>query len=157
MYVCHYPLCQRLSLCPFVCQSVCILSTQLFTDVQYSVGGLQVKDPFYNGGWINVPCNSDAFVVNIGLGMQRLSGGRLTATNHRVLHVTKERLSIPFFVEPAHDCPMAPLMDWPGHTKEQSDEWTYLQYIQWSNRRFKEYQRDEKVVENADGGGESSM
>lgn len=41
----------------------------------FSILGLQVQSPD-SKHWINVPCNADAFVVNTGVGMQRMTNDR---------------------------------------------------------------------------------
>ncbi|APH01716.1 oxidoreductase [Janibacter indicus] len=72
--------------------------------------GLQVQT---DGGWIDVPPTDDCFVVNIGELMEAVTDGYLRATSHRVTApaVGSERLSIPFFFNPALDAeaPVVPL------------------------------------------------
>ncbi|GAA3036058.1 isopenicillin N synthase family oxygenase [Gordonia defluvii] len=62
--------------------------------------GLQVE---HRGEWIDAPPVEDAFVVNIGEAMEYATDGYLTATMHRVISppVGTERLSVPFFFNPA--------------------------------------------------------
>ncbi|WP_347354660.1 2-oxoglutarate and iron-dependent oxygenase domain-containing protein [Intrasporangium sp.] len=62
--------------------------------------GLQVRT---GDGWLDVPPVDDAFVVNIGELMEVATNGYLTATSHRVTAPPEgtERLSIPFFFNPA--------------------------------------------------------
>lgn len=64
-------------------------------------GGLQVKGS--DGRWRSLEPDADAFVVNTGLALQRMTGRALVATRHRVLHEKRRRLSIPFFFEPIPD------------------------------------------------------
>lgn len=67
-------------------------------------GGLQVKGA--DGQWRDIPPDPDAFVVNTGLALQRMTRRTLVATRHRVLHGRGPRLSIPFFFEPVPDFEM---------------------------------------------------
>ncbi|MFD4367741.1 isopenicillin N synthase family dioxygenase [Rhodococcus sp. NPDC058521] len=65
--------------------------------------GLQVEAE--DGTWIDAPPREGAFVVNIGELLEVATGGYLRATRHRVLTApgTPERLSIPYFLNPALD------------------------------------------------------
>lgn len=109
---------------------------------QHEVGGLQVQNT--KKEWIDVPINPNAFVVNIGLCLQHWTNDQLIATNHRVLFTRKERFSIPFFTEAKAnaliDCtPFARAANQsPLHPVR-----TYEEFILESNKRFKEYQRQE--------------
>jgi len=62
--------------------------------------GLQVA---HDGGWIEADPVPGAFVVNIGEMLEIATNGLLTATDHRVLSPAAgtERISIPFFLNPA--------------------------------------------------------
>ena len=76
------------------------------------------------------------------VGRLRSSPPRFVATNHRVTHCKKERLSVPFFLEPVHSMPIpapgeGPLTE--GSLAASEHTGTYLDYIQQSNARFKEY------------------
>lgn len=68
--------------------------------VEEGKGGLQVE---YQDRWIDVPPLPGAFVVNIGEMMEYATDGYLKATAHRVITPPEntERLSIPFFYNPA--------------------------------------------------------
>jgi isopenicillin N synthase-like dioxygenase len=48
-------------------------------------------------------------VVNFGKLLERWTGGRIRATEHRVLSRGRERFSVPFFYEPRADATIAPL------------------------------------------------
>lgn len=76
---------------------------------QDSVGGLQVKRD--DGGWQDVPPRDNALVVNFGRLLSDWSGGRVRATEHRIVGGTRSRHSIPFFFEPAVDARIEPLDD----------------------------------------------
>ncbi|CAN8254969.1 unnamed protein product [Cochlearia groenlandica] len=54
--------------------------------------------------WEYVPSIKGAYIVNIGDLLERWSNGLFKSTLHRVLGNGQDRYSIPFFVEPSHDC-----------------------------------------------------
>jgi isopenicillin N synthase-like dioxygenase len=75
---------------------------------QDDVGGLQVQTP--GGRWVDAPPMPDAFVVNVGDMLHRMSNGRLLSTPHRVINRTgRERYSVPFFFDPHVSTDIAPL------------------------------------------------
>lgn len=67
--------------------------------------GLQVE---HDGEWIDAPSLDGAFVVNIGEMLELATQGYLKATLHRVISPRKgtDRISIPFFFNPALDTSM---------------------------------------------------
>ncbi|MFF3444388.1 isopenicillin N synthase family dioxygenase [Streptosporangium sp. NPDC002721] len=70
-------------------------------------GGLQVHA---GSGWIEAPPIPGTFVCNIGDMLDRLTGGYYRSTPHRVRNVSgNERLSFPFFFDPAWDAEVPPL------------------------------------------------
>ncbi|MBF0277613.1 MAG: isopenicillin N synthase family oxygenase [SAR324 cluster bacterium] len=102
-------------------------------------GGLQVQN-HADGQWHDVPFDPDAFVVNTGLALQTFSGQFLKATNHRVLFNREKRISIPFFVEPAHDFKLNPSLlnlNSPSSPGVQS----YGSFLEGSLQKFVEYDR----------------
>jgi isopenicillin N synthase-like dioxygenase len=74
---------------------------------QDGVEGLQARAR--DGGWIDVPPREGTICVNFGGLLERWTGGRIRATEHRVLGPERERCSIPFFYEPAVDARIEPL------------------------------------------------
>ncbi|MEO9104374.1 MAG: 2-oxoglutarate and iron-dependent oxygenase domain-containing protein [Terrimesophilobacter sp.] len=70
--------------------------------------GLQVE---HDGEWIDAPALDGAFVVNIGEMLELATQGYLKATLHRVVSPRKgtDRISIPFFFNPALDTSMPQL------------------------------------------------
>jgi isopenicillin N synthase-like dioxygenase len=74
---------------------------------QDGVGGLQARAR--DGAWIDVPPEAGNLAVNFGRLLERWTGGRIRATEHRVVGDFVERRSIPFFYEPAADARIAPL------------------------------------------------
>lgn len=81
-------------------------------------GGLQVER---DGEWVDAPPVEGAFVVNIGELLEYATGGYLKATNHRVISpaAPDDRLSIPFFFNPALDSQL-PLIDLPAELAAQA-------------------------------------
>ncbi|MEL7099704.1 MAG: 2OG-Fe(II) oxygenase family protein [Pseudomonadota bacterium] len=75
---------------------------------QDDVGGLQVQTPA--GAWVDAPPRADAFVVNVGDMLHRMSNGRLLSTPHRVINTSgRARYSVPFFFDPHVSTTIAPL------------------------------------------------
>ncbi len=81
--------------------------------VEPGKGGLQVE---HEGEWIEAPPVTGAFVVNIGEMFELATDGYLKATLHRVVspRVGSDRISIPFFFNPALDARMPHLELEPG-------------------------------------------
>jgi len=80
------------------------LLTLLYQD---EVGGLEVK---HGAHWIDVPYVPGSFVVNIGDMLERLTAGRYTSALHRVINRSgRERISMPFFFDPAFDAQLHPI------------------------------------------------
>lgn len=75
---------------------------------QDDVGGLQVQTP--KGDWVDVPPRDDAFIVNVGDMLHRMSNGKLLSTPHRVINTTgRKRYSVPFFFDPNVSTDIAPI------------------------------------------------
>ncbi|MGV9865926.1 isopenicillin N synthase family dioxygenase [Rhodococcus koreensis] len=76
--------------------------------------GLQVETE--DGDWIDAPARAGSFVVNIGELLEVATGGYLRATRHRVLTPAgaPERLSVPYFLNPALDATV-PVITLPPH------------------------------------------
>ncbi|MEI3849649.1 MULTISPECIES: isopenicillin N synthase family dioxygenase [Microbacterium] len=86
--------------------------------VEPGKGGLQVER---DGSWVDAPPVDGAFVVNIGELLEYATGGYLKATNHRVVspQAPDERISIPFFFNPALDRRL-PIIDLPADLAAQA-------------------------------------
>jgi len=74
---------------------------------QDGVPGLQARHR--DGRWIDVPPVEGTLAVNFGKVLDRWSGGRIRATEHRVIGSGQERFSIPFFYEARADAEIRPL------------------------------------------------
>jgi isopenicillin N synthase-like dioxygenase len=74
---------------------------------QCDAAGLQARSS--DRHWIDIVPREDAFVVNFGGLLARWTGGRVRATEHRVLSSGEERFSVPFFFEPRPNAVIAPL------------------------------------------------
>ncbi|HUZ63932.1 MAG TPA: 2OG-Fe(II) oxygenase family protein [Acetobacteraceae bacterium] len=74
---------------------------------QDGVEGLQARA--HSGEWITVPPAPGTLAVNFGKLLETWSGGRIRATEHRVVGAGRERHSVPFFYEPRVDALIAPL------------------------------------------------
>jgi isopenicillin N synthase-like dioxygenase len=74
---------------------------------QDDTGGLQVKSRSH---WIDAPPIPGSFLCNIGDMLERLTHGIYRSTPHRVLNTSaRDRLSFPFFFDPAFDARMEPV------------------------------------------------
>lgn len=70
-------------------------------------GGLEVQSK--NGDWVGAPPIPGTFVINLGNVMQIWTNGRFSSTPHRVINRSgTDRYSIPLFVNPNFDAPIAP-------------------------------------------------
>jgi len=74
---------------------------------QDGIEGLQARTA--SGEWIDVPPTEGTLAVNFGGVLERWTGGRIKATEHRVIGPDRERFSIPFFYEPRVDAVIVPL------------------------------------------------
>jgi len=80
---------------------------------QDSLGGLEVRNK--SGEWVGVPPIDGTFVINIANLLQLWTNGRFSSTEHRVINrYGKDRYSIAFFVYPAHQTAIAPVVDLSG-------------------------------------------
>ncbi len=63
--------------------------------------GLEVHTP---DGWVAAPARTDAFIVNVGDMLEKLTAGRYRSTPHRVTNAARhDRYSFPLFFDPGWD------------------------------------------------------
>ncbi len=74
---------------------------------QDGVAGLQARAA--DGAWIDVPPEEGTLAVNFGKLLEHWTGGRIKATEHRVIGRGEERFSIPFFYDARADALIEPL------------------------------------------------
>jgi len=86
--------------------------------VEPGKAGLQVEK---DGEWIDAPPVPGAFVVNIGELLEVATDGYLKATVHRVISppIGSDRISIPFFFNPALDASI-PVLDLPAELQAEA-------------------------------------
>jgi len=85
---------------------------------------------------VDVPPVDGTLAVNFGKLLDRWSGGRIKATEHRVLGPGRTRQSIPFFYEPRVDAVIAPL---PLAGAEAFAPFTYGDHLWAAMTRFVEF------------------
>lgn len=101
---------------------------------QDGVDGLQARAS--DGTWLDVPPLENTLAVNFGLTLERWTGGRIKATQHRVIGAGRERYSIPFFYEPRADYRIAPL---PLPGIEPFEPFLYGDHLWATTTRFVEF------------------
>jgi len=111
---------------------------------QDEVGGLQAR--LAGDAWVDVPPVESALVVNFGKLLERWTGGRIRATEHRVLGNDRERRSIPFFFEPRIDARIASL---PLEGAEDFEPFTYGDHLWDAMTKFVEFQQATRWPDDA--------
>jgi isopenicillin N synthase-like dioxygenase len=106
--------------------------TLLWTD---GSGGLQARAA--DGGWLEVP--GDGVAVNFGQMLSDITGGRIRATEHRVVGGLGERHSVPFFFEPRVDALVEPLVG-------DAPAFVYGDYAWERMRQFVEFRGVERRI-----------
>jgi len=102
---------------------------------QDGVEGLQARHS--NGEWIDVPPRDGTLAVNFGKVLEQWCGGRIRATEHRVIGPGRERRSIPFFHEARADAEIAPL---PLAGAAQFRPFLFGDYLWATTTKFVEFQ-----------------
>jgi isopenicillin N synthase-like dioxygenase len=101
---------------------------------QDGVSGLQARN--LNGTWLDVPPTDGALAVNFGKVLERWCGGRIKATEHRVVGTGRERMSIPFFYEARADAEISPL---PMDGAASFEPFLYGDYLWATTTQFVEF------------------
>lgn len=98
---------------------------------QDRAGGLEVRG---RRGWVAAPPIPDAFVVNLGDMLERMTGGRYRSTPHRVRNTTGfDRISFPLFVDPAWDAEVLPIPNADSlPAGDATDRWDGTSVHEWS-------------------------
>jgi isopenicillin N synthase-like dioxygenase len=101
---------------------------------QDGVAGLQARHR--NGEWIDVPPSERTLAVNFGKVLERWSGERIRATEHRVIGTGRERTSVPFFYEACADAEIRPL---PIDDTDAFEPFLYGDYLWATTTQFVEF------------------
>jgi isopenicillin N synthase-like dioxygenase len=101
---------------------------------QDGVEGLQARHS--SGAWIDVPPLEGHLAVNFGKVLEQWCGGRIKATEHRVIGITRERRSIAFFHEARAEAEIAPL---PLRGAAQFEPFLYGDYLWATTTQFVEF------------------
>ena len=101
---------------------------------QDGVEGLQARHS--SGQWIDVPPLEGHLAVNFGKILEQWCGGRIKATEHRVIGARRERRSIPFFHEARAEAEIAPL---PLRGAAQFEPFLYGDYLWATTTQFVEF------------------
>jgi isopenicillin N synthase-like dioxygenase len=81
--------------------------------LQDDVAGLEVRT---RAGWVDAPPVEDTLLCNLGDMLERMTGGRYRSTLHRVrIPRARDRLSFPFFFDPAWDAEVHPVLPGPAY------------------------------------------
>jgi len=104
---------------------------------QDGVPGLQARHR--NGEWLDVPHTEGTLAVNFGKVLERWSGGRIKATEHRVIGTGRERMS---FYEARADAEIRPLPIDPANSFEP---FLYGDYLWATTTQFVEFKGMESL------------
>jgi isopenicillin N synthase-like dioxygenase len=107
---------------------------------QDAVPGLQARH--LDGTWLDVPPTEDGLAVNFGKVLQCWCGGRIKATEHRVIGNGRERMSIPFFYEARADAQIRPL---PMDDASSFQPFLYGDYLWATTTQFVEFRGMESL------------
>lgn len=92
--------------------------------------GLQVHTPH---GWIDAPTDTDAFIINVGDMLEKLTGGRYRSTPHRVRNLAdRDRYAFPLFLDPAWDAAVIPLPIDPATVGSARERWDGDSPLAWT-------------------------
>jgi len=90
--------------------------------LQDDTGGLEIRSP--DGKWIDIAPIPGTLVVNAGEILEFASRGQFVATPHRVLNrsLSKSRVSLPFFLNPALATKVMPITKEPAPVRPNDGE-----------------------------------
>ena len=101
---------------------------------QDASGGLEVRG---RDGWVAAAPIPDAYVVNLGDMLERMTGGRYRSTPHRVRNTTGlDRISFPLFLDPAWDAEVLPIPNLPASSV---DDGTDHDHARWDGANVHEW------------------
>jgi isopenicillin N synthase-like dioxygenase len=101
---------------------------------QDGVAGLQARH--LDGSWLDVPPEEGTLAINFGRVLERWSGGRIRATEHRVIGAGAERHSIAYFHEARADALISPL---PGDAADAFTPFVFGDYLWATITQFVEF------------------
>jgi isopenicillin N synthase-like dioxygenase len=107
---------------------------------QDGVSGLQARH--LDGTWLDVPPSDEGLALNFGKVLERWCGGRIKATEHRVIGAGRERMSIPFFYEARADAEIRPL---PMDGANSFEPFLYGDYLWATTTQFVEFKGMESL------------
>ena len=107
---------------------------------QDGVSGLQARHR--DGTWLDVLPTDEGLAVNFGKVLERWCGGRIKATEHRVIGSGCERMSIPFFYEARADAEIRPL---PMDGATSFEPFFYGDYLWATTTQFVEFKGMESL------------
>lgn len=98
----------------FGCGAHCDFGAVTVLQQDPEVEGLQISlnkhAPREDMTWLPIPPRRGTFVVSCGLALENWSNGRFGANLHRVVSTSgRERISVPFFLQPNATCRVSPL------------------------------------------------
>jgi isopenicillin N synthase-like dioxygenase len=102
---------------------------------QDGVAGLQARAA--DGAWVDVPPEEGTLAINFGKLLEMWTGGRIRATEHRVIGRSEERYSIPFFYDARADALIEPL---PLPSVPRFTPFYFGDYLWSTMTRFVEFQ-----------------
>lgn len=107
---------------------------------QDGVGGLEVRRKS-DGEWVRVKPTPGAFIINVGDIVQVWSNDKYESVEHRVMvNSQKDRLSIPFFFNPAHYVNVKPLEELlNGHNRAKFREYNWGEFF--ANRKQSNFKK----------------
>ena len=98
-----------------------------------------------NNSWLDVKPRPGSLVVNLGKTLSESTGGRIKATEHRVIDPGGERYSLPFFLEPGYFAKVPLSLSLKDDTVREESE--YMQYGPWLIQSMKKFAESGDVLQ----------